>query len=161
MTNDSQTFRAAMAQLGSAVCILSTDGPAGRYGITASAVTAVSDDPASLIVCVNRTSGANAVMKTNGRICVNVLSCDQERVSAAFSTSSIAPADRFSTGEWGKSDVGNPVLKDTAAHFDCEIDKALEYGTHTVFFCRALDISVSSATTCLIYQGRAYHKIED
>ena len=40
------------------------------------------------------------------------------------------------------------------------IDKAVEYGTHTVFFCKALDISVSQATTCLIYQGRAYHKIE-
>ena len=142
MTNDSQSFRAAMAQLGSAVCILSTGGPAGRYGITASAVTAVSDDPPSLIVCVN------------------VLSCDQETVSAAFSNPSVVPARRFDTGEWQDSPIGNPVLAETAAYFDCEVDKAVEYGTHTVFFCKALDISVSQATTCLIYQGRAYHKIE-
>ena len=160
MTNDSQSFRAAMAQLGSAVCILSTGGLAGRYGITASAVTAVSDDPPSLIVCVNRNSGANAAIKTNGRLCVNVLSCDQETVSAAFSNPSVVPARRFDTGEWQDSPIGNPVLAETAAYFDCEVDKAVEYGTHTVFFCKALDISVSQATTCLIYQGRAYHKIE-
>lgn len=160
MTNDSQTFRAAMAQLGSAVCVLSTGGPGGRYGITASAVTAVSDDPPSLIVCVNRSSGANIVIKTNGRVCVNVLSCEQEAVSAAFSTSDIAPQERFGSGEWKDGKVGNPVLANTAAYFDCEIDKAVEYGTHTVFFCRAIDISASTAATCLIYQGRGYHKIE-
>lgn len=160
MTNDRQSFRAAMAQLGSAVCILSTGGPAGRYGITASAVTAVSDDPPSLIVCVNRNSGANAAIKENGRVCVNVLSCDQEAVSAAFSNSSLTPARRFDTGDWQESAIGNPVLAETAAHFDCEIDKTVEYGTHTVFFCKALHISVSTATTCLIYQGRAYHKIQ-
>ena len=43
-----------MAQLGSAVCVLTTEGEAGKYGITVSAVTSVSDDPPSLIVCVNR-----------------------------------------------------------------------------------------------------------
>lgn len=160
MINDSQTFRAAMAQLGSAVCVLSTGGSGGRYGITASAVTAVSDDPPSLIVCVNRSSGANAVLKTNGRVCVNVLSCDQEDISAAFSTSDISVGDRFRTGEWKDGKGGSPVLANTAAYFDCEIDKAVEYGTHTVFFCRAIDISASSTATCLIYQGRGYHKIE-
>ena len=121
---------------------------------------AVSDDPPSLIVCVNRNSGANSAIKTNGRLCVNVLSCDQETVSAAFSNPSVVPARRFDTGEWQDSPIGNPVLAETAAYFDCEVDKAVEYGTHTVFFCKALDISVSQATTCLIYQGRAYHKIE-
>ncbi|MEQ8557448.1 MAG: flavin reductase family protein [Henriciella sp.] len=160
MTNDSQSFRAAMAQLGSAVCILTTDGPGGRYGITASAVTAVSDDPPSLIVCVNRGSGANAAIKANGRVCVNVLSCDQEDVSSAFSDKSIPPAERFDTGHWGESPLGNPILAATAACFDCEIDKAVEYGTHTVFFCHTAGIEVSESATCLIYQGRAYHRIE-
>lgn len=159
MTHSQQSFRAAMAQLGSAVCILSTDGKAGRYGITASAVTGVSDDPPSLIICVNRNSGANAVIKENGQVCVNVLSCEQEDVSTTFSDRGVAPDARFETGNWGKSGLGNPKLSDTAAHFDCSIDKAVEYGTHTVFFCRATEIGVSETATCLIYQGRAYHKI--
>lgn len=159
MTPESEIFRAAMAQLGSAVCILSTDGPSGRYGITASAVTGVSDNPPSLIVCVNRSSGANAVMKENGRLCVNVLSCDQEAISSAFSDKSVSPDERFAAGDWQTSPLGNPKLAETAASFDCEIDKAVEYGTHTVFFCQAREINLSETHNCLIYHGRAYHKI--
>ena len=122
-------------------------------------MTGVSDDPPSLIICVNRNSGANAVIRENGQVCVNVLSCEQEDVSTTFSDRAIAPAVRFETGDWHESGLGNPMLADTAAHFDCEIDKAVEYGTHTVFFCRATEIGVSENATCLIYQGRAYHKI--
>ena len=34
-----------MARLGAAVNVVTTDGPAGRYGFTASAVCSVTDDP--------------------------------------------------------------------------------------------------------------------
>ena len=35
---EAATFREAMARLGAAVHIVTTDGPSGRYGVTASAV---------------------------------------------------------------------------------------------------------------------------
>ena len=159
MQEDRDRFRSAMAQLGSAVCVVTTDGPAGRYGITVSAVTSVSDDPPSLIICVNRGSGANAILKENGKACVNVLSCDQEDVSARFASGDIEPAARFEAGTWSQSLLDNPKLEGTAASFDCEIDQSVEYGTHTVFFCRVRDISHSETVNCLIYHGRAYHRL--
>ena len=51
-----QEFRDAMARLGAAVNIITTDGAAGRGGITATAVCSVTDDPPTLLVCLNRTS---------------------------------------------------------------------------------------------------------
>lgn len=157
---DQAIFRAAMAQLGSAVCIIATDGPAGRYGITVSAVTSVSDDPPSLIACINRTSGANAVIKQNEKLCVNVLSSNQQEISHVFASGATTPEIRFETGDWGKSHLGNPLLEDTAASFDCTVDKVIEYGTHSVFFCKAESICVSDTANCLIYHGRAYHRIQ-
>lgn len=156
---DSLQFRSAMARLGSAVCVIATDGPAGRYGITVSAVTSVSDDPPSLIVCVNRTSGANAPIKANGRLSVNVLSSDQEEISGVFATPGILPEERFRTGEWTLSPLGNPMLGQTAASFECEVDKTEEYGTHTVLFCRVLSSRIGATKNGLIYHGRAYHQI--
>lgn len=47
---DKQDFRDAMARLGSAVNIITTDGPAGRAGFTASAVCSVTDTPPTLLV---------------------------------------------------------------------------------------------------------------
>lgn len=159
MQQDRDRFREAMAQLGSAVCIVATDGPAGRYGITVSAVTSVSDEPPSLIVCVNRSSGANAILKENGKVCVNVLSCEQEKISGVFASGRIDPAERFETGHWSHSPLGNPKLGETAASFDCEIDETVEYGTHSVFFCKVRDIAYSEEVNCLIYHGRTYHRL--
>ncbi len=44
-TPDKQTFRDAMACVGAAVNIITTDGPAGMAGFTASAVCSVTDSP--------------------------------------------------------------------------------------------------------------------
>ena len=51
-----QAYREAMARFGAAVSVVTTDGPAGRYGFTASAVCSVTDDPPTLLVCMNRGS---------------------------------------------------------------------------------------------------------
>lgn len=42
---DINGFRNAMALLGGAVSVITTDGPAGRFGFTASAVCSVTDSP--------------------------------------------------------------------------------------------------------------------
>ncbi len=46
---DQQTFRDAMSCMGAAVNIITTDGPAGRAGFTASAVCSVTDTPPTLL----------------------------------------------------------------------------------------------------------------
>ena len=51
-------YRDAMACLGAAVNIVTTDGAAGRAGLTASAICSVTDDPPTLLVCANRGSSA-------------------------------------------------------------------------------------------------------
>ncbi|MET4385446.1 flavin reductase (DIM6/NTAB) family NADH-FMN oxidoreductase RutF [Bradyrhizobium sp. F1.4.3] len=53
-----EDYRDAMARLGAAVSIVTTDGPAGRAGFTASAACSVTDDPPTLLVCMNRASSA-------------------------------------------------------------------------------------------------------
>jgi flavin reductase len=76
----SQDYRDAMARLGAAVNIVTTDGRAGRAGFTASAVCSVTDNPPTLLVCMNRGSSAYACVRENGVVCVNVLSARRERL---------------------------------------------------------------------------------
>ncbi len=47
-----EAFREGMSRLGAAVNIITTDGPAGRAGFTASAVCSVTDSPPTLLVCL-------------------------------------------------------------------------------------------------------------
>ena len=51
---DRKSFRDAMARLGSAVNVITTASPTGPYGLTASAVCSVTDDPPMLLHLQNK-----------------------------------------------------------------------------------------------------------
>ncbi len=68
---DKASFRDAMAHVGAAVNIITTDGPAGRAGFTASAVCSVTDTPPTLLVCLNRSASVWPVFSEHHTLCVN------------------------------------------------------------------------------------------
>ena len=59
-------FREAMSRLGAAVHVVTTAGPAGKSGFTATAVCSVSDQSAMLLVCLNRRSNSAPLLSQNG-----------------------------------------------------------------------------------------------
>jgi flavin reductase len=92
-------YRNAMARLGAAVNIITTDGPAGRAGFTASAVCSVTDEPPTLLVCLNRSASVYPAFKANGVLCVNVLAAGHQSLSTLFGGRT--PMDeRFAAGRW-------------------------------------------------------------
>ena len=67
-TCDPNAFRQAMSRLGAAVHVITTEGPAGKTGFTATAVCSVSDAPPTLLVCLNRKSDSAPVLLGNKRV---------------------------------------------------------------------------------------------
>src|SRR3954465_11891234 len=128
-------YRGAMARLAAAVNVVTTDGPAGRGGFTASAVCSVTDDPPTLIVCVNLASRQNEIIRMNRVLCVNTLALDQTEIATLFSTKELPIAERFAVGGWSTLVTGSPVLEGAIASFDCRVVERLERGTHSVIFC--------------------------
>jgi flavin reductase len=154
----SQDYRDAMAHLGAAVTIVTTDGPAGRAGFTASAVCSVTDDPPTLLVCLNRASSAYESVTKNGVVCVNVLSAGHEHLSRLFGGK--VPADeRFAAGTWSTLESSAPVLADGVVAFDCRIVDVVSVATHDVLFCRVIALQTSESAEGLIYFGRRYHAV--
>ena len=157
---DRKTYRDAMARLGAAVNVITTTGAEGPKGFTASAVCSVTDDPPTLLLCVNRTSESHDPLKVNRVVCVNTLAAAQEDLSGVFAgATGLLGADRFQHGDWTTLETGAPVLREAVVSFDCRITEMTEVGTHTVFFCEVVAIAKGSAHEGLIYFGRAYHRI--
>lgn len=156
---DKHIFRDAMAGLGAAVNIISSDGVAGLAGCTASAVCGVTDEPPTLLVCINRGSRNNAAFRANGALCVNVLSADQQALAAHFATGSLPMTERFAAAQWNTLATGAPVLLGALASLDCEIESVTEVGTHTVFFCAVKAAHTHIGGDALIYYGRSYHRV--
>ena len=157
---DRSDFREAMARMGAAVNIITTKGPDGDTGMTASAVCSVTDDPATVLVCINRASRLHEIFKNSGVMCVNVLTHVHEELSPIFAGKGNLPmAERFAHGDWIRLATGSPVLESAAASLDCKVSQSVDVGTHTVFFCAVQAIHLGQSSSGLVYQGRAYHPI--
>lgn len=150
-------FREAMSCLGAAVNVVTSAGPAGQVGFTATAVCSVSDRPPTLLVCVNRSSAQNEAVKANGVLCVNTLSHDHHELGRVFAgLTAVKSEARFVGANWRTLVTGAPVLEGSLASFDCAIDRAIEVGTHSVLFCSVRDVAIGRSGGSLVYFRRRY-----
>lgn len=152
-------FRNAMARLSAAVNIVTTDGPFGRAGFTASAVCSVTDTPPTLLVCVNRATSVHHAVSQNGTLCVNTLSAGDKHLSRIFAAK-VPMTERFAAASWSSILTGAPVLDGAIVSFDCKIVRVQEVGTHDVFFCEIAAIAQGgSDEAALLYYNRHYHEV--
>ena len=157
---EKQTYRDAMSRLCAAVNVVTTSGPSGLGGFTASAVCSVTDEPPTLLVCMNRSSTQRAIFEANGVLCVNVLSDRHESISAMFAgRGGLSAAERFDRVAHVTGSTGCPVIENAVVSFDCTISRIVEVGTHNVIFCQVEQIHRGSAVKALVYLNRNYHHV--
>lgn len=156
---DINTFRNGMSMLASAVTVVTTGGAEGLAGFTATAVTSVTDQPPTLLVCMNRNSYAHPVFTHNASLCVNVLAAGQEAASALFADRNIKMHERFERIAWRLLETGSPALDDAVVSIDCRIVQTLEFGSHSVFFCEVVAMAQTGAHDALVYFDRRYHGV--
>jgi flavin reductase len=159
-TVDGKMFREGMSSFAAAVSVVTTDGPAGKAGFTATAVCSVSDAPPTLLVCLNRKSGSGPILQTNQVFCVNTLSGADEPVADVFAGRTGAVKDaRFVTGTWSALMTGAPVLDTALAAFDCRVVEIRTVGSHNVIFGVVVDVRLNAANQALVYHNRAYKRV--
>jgi cob(II)yrinic acid a,c-diamide reductase len=156
-----QLYRDGMARFAAAVHIVTTDGPAGPCGFTASAACSVTDEPPTLLVCLNRASDLDAIFQQNAVFCVNTLAGDQRELSEIFAhRAGMLMAERFALPVWEKRVTGAPVLRGALASFDCRLIGTQEVGTHYVMYGGVDDVQISQRTSALLYVRRSYRLLE-
>lgn len=157
---DSAVFREAMARLGAAVSVVTTMGVEGDVGITVSSVCSVTDDPATLLVCINRSGRYYEAFHQAGVLCVNILAQEQEAISRLFAGQGELPMPaRFAQAQWHRLATGAAALEGVTANLDCKISKSVDIGTHTVFFCAVQAVQLGATGSGLVYHGRQYHPL--
>ncbi|EKF42770.1 flavin reductase-like, FMN-binding protein [Nitratireductor indicus C115] len=153
----SQHYRDAMARFAGAVHIVTTDGAAGRRGVTAIAACSVSDDPPTVLVCLNRQNPSNDLFVKNGVFALNTLSSRHEELSKAFAgLTKHSYEERFGLAEWETIVTGAPILPGALAVFDCKIVKTVELGTHRVYFGHVTGLRIGENLQPLLYHERGY-----
>lgn len=154
---DIDTFRTGMRRLAGHVCIVTTRISKGeRAGLTATAVSSVSAEPPTLLICVNRQNSSHATIREAGIFAVNVLALEDQGLANRFA-GKIAGEERFAEGVWTTLETGAPVLESALVSFDCRIAQAVEVGTHGVLFGAIEGIRVRQRETKpLLYVHGSY-----
>ncbi|MBB2205821.1 flavin reductase [Gluconacetobacter takamatsuzukensis] len=152
-------FRDAMSRLGAPVTLVTTDGAAGRHGLTASAVTSVSDAPPTVLVCLNRTNRSHQAFLANGVVGLSLLSGGHEDLAAAFASSRRSTEEKFAAGTWHTDATGAPLFGDALATLDCSIGAIHAAGSHDVLFCtvRAIRLHPQGGTGLAWFDRRFHH----
>ncbi|MGO4112480.1 flavin reductase [Rhizobium ruizarguesonis] len=158
---DRQLFRSGMARLAAGVNIITSAGANGRCGFTASAVCSVTDDPPTLMVCINRGSQSYEAIKANGILCVNTVAGAHEELSMRFAGANGVKdmETRFAGGEWQELVTGAPSLAGAVVSFDCRLSHQVAVGTHDVLFCEVVAVHTSEDVEGLVYFGRKFHRL--
>lgn len=151
-------LRAAMRTFGQSVVIISTADSEGRhYAMTATAVTPVSMDPPSMLICVNRSASFYRILDSGAHFCLNILNRDQADV--ARSCAAASGEERFSVGQWDSTAIGIPYLADAQAAILCHQRQSLTYGSHDIFIGDVQSVTVSKNADPLLYLDGAYRRV--
>lgn len=153
-------FRDVMAQVASAVHVVTTAGATGRAGLTATAVASVSDRPPTVLVCIEGASRTLAAILANGVFCINTLAGAQQDLAEIFaSRRGIDGEARFGTARWGTLTTGAPVLLDAVACFDCQLQAVHEAATHRILIGEVVGLRGLAAGPGLIYRRRLFESV--
>jgi flavin reductase (NADH)/cob(II)yrinic acid a,c-diamide reductase len=158
---DAQTFKQAMCHCAGAVALVTVGTVRGqRTGLTVTSACSLSDNPPSLLVCVNRNASAHARIREDGCFAINFLAEDHTLLALTFSgQKGVNGNDRFAFGRWVESTTGAPMLEDAIVAFDCALAQEFETKTHSVFVGEIRDTRISTGANPLVYLRSGFHGV--
>lgn len=151
-------YRQAMRHVASTVYAITTGTLGDRQGILATAVSSLSFDPPSLLVCINRSASLHQPLAGADVFAVNVLGLGNRDVAERFMLE--RGEDRFAGDGWEQHyDV--PVLATAQSSFVCRRAHCHEFGTHSIFIGELIAASHREDAAPLTYYDRHYIDISE
>ncbi len=146
-----QNFRNALGAFPTGVTIVTTLDKENRpIGFTANSFTSVSLNPQLISICIDKAS-FNLESFSNGEsFAVNVLSESQDQISTTFAR---PITDRFERVDWDSRVTGSPIIKGSAAWFDCSKDNFIDSGDHFILIGRVLAFDSTTKTPLVYLRG--------
>lgn len=158
---DGASYRALMRHQAGAVTVIAAGEVGARAGLTATAVSSLSDNPPTLLACIGRNASAHDVIATAGVFSVNLLANDQEEIAQRFSGKrGLSGEARFTGLAWQTLKTGAPVLERALASLDCEVLESHGFTTHSIFIGRVIAGTFRAEAEPLLYFRGDYWKLE-
>lgn len=157
---DPVAYRNGMARYAGHVQVVTTEHDGVKRGVTVTAACSVSDDPPSLLVCLNRSNPNNEIFLKSGVFALNALASHHQSLAAGFAgMGGLTGEDRFAGADWQTLVTGAPVLSDAMVAFDCRVTDVKPVASHLILFGEVVDMRLGPPSPPLIYLDRGFRTL--
>ncbi len=155
-------YREVLGNFATGVTVVTAMDGRQPIGTTVNSFTSVSLDPPMVLICVGRERSIHPVIARTRRFAVNILREDAQDLSDCFSGAPTElPREAFCNAAHRLGESGAPILASALAHLECEVERTLEAGDHTIHLARVTDLEADDRTGLpLLYFGGRYLRIE-
>ncbi|CAB3669761.1 flavin reductase family protein [Paraburkholderia rhynchosiae] len=149
-------FQQAMSLFAAGVTVITAMHDAKPVGLIATSVCSLSDEPPSVIVCVNKSASSHDAILRAGSFAVNLLSTAHCGVVDTFRKTK--GQARFTSNQWASLVTGAPVLADATVALDCEISDQHDGFTHSIIVgvIREIAFNETADAGCLLWHERGF-----
>lgn len=149
---DARHFREALSQFATGVTVITTRLADGSFlGLTASSFNSVSIDPPLVLWSLSQNANSLPVFSENSHYVINVLAADQADLAERFAR---RIDNRFDGVEYALSHTGLPILKGSAAWFECHNRSRYPEGDHIIFVGEVERCDVHAQQALVFHGGR-------
>lgn len=149
------SLRLALRRVASTVYVVAVKSEGAFFATTATAVTSVSFDPPTVLVCINRSSAIGAAIEKGEVFSLNILKADQANESQACAGGA-SHDERQALFSPCEGEYGAAVLRDAQASLICRRSTTLHCGTHTIVFGEVVDAIHDADVNPLVYLNGKY-----
>ena len=151
---DAKTFWRALAARATGVVVATAQGADGPAGFLALSATHVTADPATMLVSIDKRTGALAAVLHGKHFALNFLPRGDRALADMFGGRGEARgAARFAPERWGTLTTGAPVLNDAVGAIDCVLEETLERHGVVLAIGRVVDVVARDGEPLLFFRG--------
>jgi flavin reductase (DIM6/NTAB) family NADH-FMN oxidoreductase RutF len=148
-------FRQLLGCFPTGVAVITTRTPDGEpAGLTCNSFSSVSLEPPLVLFSLRKASKLLATFEQAEGFAINILSAQQDALSARFASSKIER--KFEGVDWRPGQLGMPLIDDCLASFECSVFARHEAGDHVVCIGEVRHLGAGAADQALVFYKGAY-----
>lgn len=151
---DPKRFRQVLGQYPTGVCVITAiQEDKEPAAMVVGSFTSVSLDPPLVAFLPDRASSSWPKIQGAGKFCVNILGADQEDVCRRLASKA---ADKFIGTLYRLSPLGSPIIEQSVAWIDCDLQAIHEAGDHYIVIGRVHDLQIEQGGLPLVFFQGSY-----